>query len=132
MLGTWIKHGGMRQQESHTTRFPAVLILGHFLLAAAGLLVWIVFVVTDIESLAWVAFVVLLPVALLGFTMLVRWVPTYRSRVSAVQSASGTSSPPEEQPAERHLPLPVVIGHGLFAVATLILGLLTALGVGGA
>jgi hypothetical protein len=53
MLGTWIKHGGMRQQESHSTHFPAALILGHFLLAAAGLLVWIVFVVTDIKSLAW-------------------------------------------------------------------------------
>ena len=131
MLGTWIKHGGMQQQESHSTRFPAALILGHFLLAAAGLLVWIVYVVTDIKSLAWVAFVVLLPVALLGFTMLARWLPTYRSGVSAVHSASGTSSPSEEQPAEGHLPLPVVIGHGLFAVATLILVLLTAFRVGG-
>lgn len=33
-------------------------------------------------------------------------------------------------PAERHLPVPVIIGHGVFAVVTLLLVLLTAAGVG--
>jgi hypothetical protein len=34
-------------------------------------------------------------------------------------------------PPERNFPLPVVIGHGLFAGTTIALVLLTALGVGG-
>lgn len=33
-------------------------------------------------------------------------------------------------PAEGHLPVPVIIGHGVFAVVTLLLVLLTAAGVG--
>jgi hypothetical protein len=32
-------------------------------------------------------------------------------------------------PAERHFPLTVVAGHGIFAVATVVLALLAALGV---
>ena len=32
--------------------------------------------------------------------------------------------------AEQHLPVPVIIGHGVFAVVTLLLVLLTAAGVG--
>jgi len=34
-------------------------------------------------------------------------------------------------PPERHFPLSVVIGHGIFAVVTIVLVLLTVLGVGG-
>jgi manganese efflux pump family protein len=34
-------------------------------------------------------------------------------------------------PPERHFPLPVVIGHGLFATVTIVLVVLTALNVGG-
>jgi hypothetical protein len=33
-------------------------------------------------------------------------------------------------PAERHFPIPVVVGHGLLAVTTLILVLVTAMGFG--
>jgi hypothetical protein len=35
------------------------------------------------------------------------------------------------EPAERHLPVPIVALHGAVAVATVVLVLLTALGVGG-
>ena len=43
-----------------------------------------------------------------------------------------TASPPAaDAPAERHFPVAVVGGHGLFAFATLVLVLLTALEVGG-
>jgi hypothetical protein len=53
--------------SSPATRFPAPV--GHFLLAAAGLVVWIVYLIAGKTPLAWAAFMVLLPVALLGFTM---------------------------------------------------------------
>jgi hypothetical protein len=75
----------------------------------------------DSDALAWIAFVLLVPVALLGFTMFARWLPTYRTRTAT----------PADPPAERHFPVAVVGGHGLFAVATVVLVLLTALEVGG-
>jgi hypothetical protein len=43
-----------------------VPFFGHFLLAALGLLVWVVYVINDSQGLAWVAFVDLVVVAGLG------------------------------------------------------------------
>lgn len=122
LLGTWLARGGVRQQQAGTTRFRAPVIFGHFLLAAAGLVVWIIYVAVDKTPLAWAAFIILLPVALLGFTMFARWIPVYRTTPTTVD---------ETTPAERHLPVPVVAAHGLVAAATLLLVLLAALGVGG-
>jgi hypothetical protein len=79
--------------------------------------------------LAWVAFVLLIPVALLGFVMLIRWIPVYRGHAVAAGSGVAGSGSIEAEPAERHLPVPVVVAHGLFAVVTVVLVLLTALGV---
>ena len=131
LLGTWLRRGGVRQQQTKTTRFPAPVIFGHFLLAAAGLVVWIVYVVADTKALAWTAFVILLPVALLGFAMLARWIPVHRSRTDARTMRPVGAEHDSEAPAERGFPLTVVIGHGVFAVVTLVLVLLVALGVGG-
>ena len=114
MLGIWVARGGVHQPG--TSRFPAGLIFGHFGLAAIGLILWIVYLAADSDALAWIAFALLVPVALLGFTMFARWLGTRRA-------ANGTAP-------ESHLPVPVVAGHGLFAVATVVLVLLTALGVG--
>ncbi|MFE9438531.1 hypothetical protein ACFYO2_05920 [Streptomyces sp. NPDC006602] len=121
MLGTWLSHGGAR---GGTSRLPVPVVFGHFALAAVGLVVWIVYVVTDEDALAWTAFGLLLPVALLGFTMLARWIPVHRDRAAA------PASPEQSAPAERHFPVPVVAVHGLAAVTTVVLVLLTALGIG--
>jgi hypothetical protein len=43
-------------------------------------------------------------------------------------SIGGTAGGAGDHPAERHLPVPVIIGHGAFAVVTLLLVLLTAAG----
>jgi hypothetical protein len=104
------------------TRLRPPLVFGHFGLAVAGLVVWIVYLVNDNETLAWAAFVLLVPVALLGFAMLARWVKAGDHHRTA---PAGTPRP------ESHFPLPVVVGHGLFAVTTVVLVLLTAPGVGG-
>jgi hypothetical protein len=108
MLGLWISRGGHRPGSG--TRLAPGLVFGHFALAAIGLVLWIVYVAIDSEALAWVAFVLLLPVALIGFTMFARWIPARRT---------GT--------AESRFPLPVVVGHGLFAATTLVLALVAAL-----
>lgn len=116
MLGTWLSKGGHRRDQSNGSHLPPAVIFGHFALAAVGLVLWIVYVVIDNHAVAWVAWALLVPVAALGFVMLARWLPTYRA-----PSASG------EGPAERHFPVAVVAGHGVFAVITVVLALLAAL-----
>ncbi|MER0481049.1 hypothetical protein ABR737_22400 [Streptomyces sp. Edi2] len=123
MLGTWLSRAGAKAGNS---RLPVPVVFGHFALAAVGLVVWIGYVITDKDVLAWTAFGLLVPVALLGFTMLARWIPVYRARAAAPAAAEEQSGP-----AERYFPVPVVAGHGLFAVVTVVLVLLTALGIGG-
>ncbi len=128
MLGTWLARGGVRQQHSGTSRLPVPVIFGHFALAAAGLVVWIIYVVADKSALAWTAFGLLVPVALLGSVMLLRWIPVHRAQAALAGAPAAAQT---ETPAERHFPVPVVVGHGLFAVITVVLVLLSALGVGG-
>jgi hypothetical protein len=132
LLGRWIAGGGLRQQAGKETRFPAGLVFGHFLLAAAGLVLWIVYVAIGAHSLTWVAFVLLVVVALLGFTLFSRWLPSRRSAAAVRAGGAGAHADAGTavEPAERHLPVPVVAAHGLVAVVTVVLVLLTALGVG--
>jgi len=125
LLATWIRGGGHHQPGN--SRFPPALVFGHFALAAIGLVVWIIYVANGSGTLAWIGFVLLVPVALLGFTMFARWLPSYRQRgalTSAAQSATATA------PAERNFPVAVVGAHGVLAVVTVVLVLLAALGVG--
>ena len=125
LLSIWLMRGGMRQQGRG--RIPPPLILSHFLLAAGGLVVWIIYLAADKDALAWIAFAMLAVVAALGWTMFAIWI---RQRQRPASAAVTASQPPGE-PAEQHFPVPVVGLHGLLAVATVILVLLTALGVGG-
>ena len=122
LLGTWLSRGGLRAREAGASRFPPGLIFGHFLLAATGLVVWIIYVITDTDALTWVALAILVVVAALGFTMVGRW----RQDRAAVATGEANVA----RPAEQHFPVAVVYLHGLLAVATLVLVLLTALGVG--
>lgn len=120
LLGTWVAKGGLRQQETSQGRLPPTLVFGHFLLAAVGLLVWIAFVVSDdVIGLAWTAFALLVPVALLGFVMFWRWLGVRRALASA-PSPAGVAP-------EQHFPLVLVVLHGLLAVTTLVLVLLAAI-----
>jgi len=131
LLATWISKGGHRQPPEGS-RFPPALIFGHFALAVIGLVVWIIYLVVDKTAIAWIAFALLVPVALLGYTMLARWIPTYRSRATTtIDTAQGDMTSTGNGPAERHFPIAVVAAHGLFSAITAVLVLLTALGVGG-
>ena len=113
----------MQQRERGRIR-PAI-ILTHFLLAAGGLVLWIIYLFDDKKALAWIAFAALLVVALLGFTMLAIWL---RRRQGRSQTADVITP---DTPAEQHFPVAVVGLHGVLAATTLVLVLLTALGVGG-
>jgi hypothetical protein len=131
MLGVWLKNGGMRQSEMPGDRIRSARILSHFSLAAGGLVLWIIYLATDSDGLAWVAFALLAVVAALGFSMLAVWL-RQRSREPALATAGGSAGAVRgAPPAEQHFPTPVVAVHGVLAATTLVLVLLTAAGVGG-
>ena len=121
LLGLWVRHGGMRQREGRQIRPP--LILSHFGLAATGLVLWIIYVATDSDALAWIAFAILAVVAVLGWTMFAVW--WQRRQASAAAAPASTPG----LPAEQHFPVPIVALHGLLAVTTLVLVFLAAVGV---
>ena len=123
----WIVEYDPEFQSAAATRLPVPVISGHALLAMAGLILWISYLLLDQERLAWAAAAVLGAVAVLGLVMAARWIRVYR--------AYGDPGPPLTRrvavPAERHFPLPVVVAHGIAAVTTLVLVLLTVFGVVG-
>ena len=49
LLGKWISHGGVRSPGA--SRFPPGLIFSHFGLAAAGLVLWIIYLINDQDTL---------------------------------------------------------------------------------
>ena len=118
LLTIWLARGGMQQGREGAGRIKPPLILSHFLLAATGLVIWIVYLVADKDVLAWIAFAILAVVAALGFTMFAIWLSQRR----------GVAAP---DPPEQRFPVPIVGLHGLLAATTLVLVLLTALKVGG-
>ena len=117
LLTIWLRGGGMQQRGGG--RIHPGVILTHFALAAIGLVLWIVYVANGSDTLAWIAFALLLAVALLGFGMFAIWLG---------QRQRGAAAPADA--AERHFPVPVVGLHGVLAATTLVLVLLAAAGVG--
>ncbi len=110
MLGTWLARGGHRPEGR--SRITPGLVFSHFGLAVTGLVIWIIYLATDATALRWIAFALLLLVALLGFTMFGRWLGSRR-----------------EQTAESRFPVAVVYLHGLLAAATLVLVFLVSIGL---
>ena len=131
MLVTWARAGGVRvgaapaatdratgapTDQPVGTQFQQPLVFGHFLLAATGLVLWIIYVAVDSDALAWVALVIIVLAAAGGDLLFLRW---WKQR-----DQTGA------QLAEQAIPRPVVYLHGLFALVTIVLVFLTAVGVG--
>jgi preprotein translocase subunit SecG len=131
MLIRWATHGGLRKVEGAETHLPPVRVFTHFGLAAAGLIVWIVYLVTDNTLLAWIAVADLVLVAIIGVVMVRQWAKDGRAAMAAATAGAPQSSGGGPDLAEQHIPRPPVVLHGIFAVSTLVLVLLTALGLGG-
>jgi hypothetical protein len=132
LLAIWLQRGGIGQADQPGRRIRPPLIFTHMALAAGGLVLWIIYLVNDKKAFAWIAFGVLLVVATLGFGMLALWLQRRQSTPTVAGAATGSAALGEGTvPAEQHFPIPIVGAHGLIAATTLVLVLLTALGVGG-
>jgi manganese efflux pump family protein len=81
VLGSWLAHGGSlrRRDRGSSTGLPPGVVFGHFGLALSGLVVWVLYLISDWKALAWVAVGVLLPVAGLGMATLAIGLPGRRA-----------------------------------------------------
>ena len=147
MLAVWLIENDATDQRHATSRLPLPVIVGHMSLAVTGLVVWVAYLLLDRRALAWTAVGILVAIALLGLTMFARWIPVYRTTGAhaapvRVARASSLFDPAPAQataiarvvydtPPEGAFPLVVVLAHGTLAVSTVVLVVLTALGVGG-
>ena len=142
MLAVWLIENDATRQGSAASRLPLPVILAHVTFAVTGLVVWVAYLLVDRPVLAWAAVGILVAIALLGLSMFARWIPVYRMAddpvsvpVGAMSGGAPTAVPGmgslREAPAEGSFPLLIVLAHGVFAVSTVVLVVLTALGVGG-
>ena len=104
------------------------MLLGHFALASTGLVVWVIYLIAGWGPLAWTAVGLLLPVAGLGLALATLGLPGRPSGAAAVPARTGTAA----MPARGWVRTLLAAGHGLFAVTTLLLVLLAAIGAGAA
>jgi len=176
LLLRFVIGGGLRRQRAAGDRTGPAVLLTHFGLASAGLLLWALYLATSWLVVAWVAVALLLPVIGFGMATLIVWTTGTSRRASRTSGGtpgtsagpagtsetpgapSGTSGAPastspagapgQVQVAEvddqaapapapatatpgrpsRWLTVVIPIGHGLLAMTTILLALLTALG----
>jgi manganese efflux pump family protein len=121
VLGTWISRGGTLRQRAGATGSPPAVIFGHFGLALGGLVFWVTYLIAGWVLMAWTAVGVLLPVAGLGMATVVIGFPTAGTGTAGVGRIGKVPAPGRLSPL-------VVAGHGLLAVATMVLVLLASLG----
>jgi hypothetical protein len=131
MLVRWATRGGVRKVDGAETHLPPVRVFTHFGLAAAGLIVWIIYLVTGATLLAWIAVADLVLVAILGVVMARQWAKDGRAAMATATAGAARSDAGGVDLAEQHIPRPPVVLHGVFAVSTVILVLLSAIGIGG-
>jgi hypothetical protein len=153
LLAVWLIEYDREYQTAAKTRLPIPVISAHALLAMTGLVIWGAYLFTDSELLAWTALAILGAVITLGLTMAARWLRVVRqpapepsarpAGVSTVAAAGislwpgpyppGASPGPDAReaaqaaavPPERNFPVPVVILHGVLALATVTLVAIT-------
>ena len=116
----WLDGGGMAKAKEPGRRIRPWMILAHAVLAAAGLIIWIVYVAIDDQGLNWLAFIVLLPVVVLGWWMFAIWFLRRRRE----QRSADTPSTASDTEGGRIFPVRLVAAHGTLAVATVILVLI--------
>jgi hypothetical protein len=157
LVSIWLIEYDKEFQAAARTRLPPLVLASHVTLAVGGLVVWAVWLVDWSQDLAWAAAAALCVAATLGTFMAIRWIGVYReyrvrqraAREPQAALLTGAASEPGDRmpdgatslqvstlappvpvgPPERNFPLPVVIAHGVFAVATLTIVLLIAFGV---
>ena len=151
MLRTWVTRGGLRRQRATGAGVPPAVVFGHASAAVTGLLIWLGFIGTGLDLLAWLGVTVVAGAIALGVCTVTLWTPypvADEPGRAAPPSAggSGGSSPRDNIftdemiaslladpfPASRRPRLKlaglVPVAHGFGALTTFMLAVLAAIG----
>ena len=124
LLVIWLMEYDPQFQGAAATRLPIPVISTHALLGMAGLILWGAYLLADEDRLAYATIADLGIAVVLGLTMAVRWIGVYRTYRGAPRR-NPAATQVVTVPPERHFPLPAIILHGILAVTTVGLVLLT-------
>jgi hypothetical protein len=116
LLGVWLRGGGLRRPYRRGPRIGPELIAIHFSLAGTAFALWIVYLAAGGLAYAVAALCLLAAVVTLGFTMFGIWLV---HRLAVAPPAGDPTS--GSRPTDQRLPVTVIVLHGLFAAATLVL-----------
>jgi len=133
MMIRWVLRGRARYPPVGRLRRPPALDLAHLGLASASLLTWIAYLATGVTGLAWTASALLPLVAGLGMTLV--FLPPSASPADSATAqglpAATTSDQARGDSSRGRRPPVVTVGaHVIFATATILFALLTAIGIG--
>ena len=149
MLRTWVTRGGLRRQRSTGVGVPPAVVFGHASAALTGLAIWLGFVDTGLDLLAWLGVAVVTGAIALGVCTVTLWTP-YPVAVPAAPpppaAVAGAPAPADGDtftdemiaelladpvPASRRPRLKLVplipVAHGFAALTTFMLAVLAAI-----
>jgi hypothetical protein len=90
LLAIWLIEYDPDFQRAAATRLPVPVVSSHALLAVGGLVIWIMYLVTEEAVFEWATIAILAFVATFGLTMAVRWIGVYRAGPVAPPAAAMT------------------------------------------
>ena len=88
MLRAWVVRGGLRRQRATGVGAPPAVVFGHAATALTGLALWLAFVRTRWDPLAWLCVALMAGAIALGISTVTLWTPY------PVAGAEGTGPPP--------------------------------------
>ena len=75
MLRTWVARGGMRRQRATGVGAPPALVFGHPGVALTGLAIWVSYLTSGLDALAWVGVALIAIAITMGISMVTLWTP---------------------------------------------------------
>jgi len=148
MLRTWVTRGGLRRQRATGAGVPPAMVFGHAGAALTGLLIWLGFIDTGLDVLAWLGVTVVTGAIALGVCTVTLWTP-YPVAAPAIADApvAPEAAPPavpgtitdemiasllaDPFPAARRPRLKLAglipVAHGFAALTTFMLAVLAAI-----
>src|SRR5262250_3210488 len=75
MLRTWVTRGGLRRQRTTGVGVPPAVVFGHASAALTGLLIWLGFIDTGLDLLAWLGVTLVAGAIALGVCTVTLWTP---------------------------------------------------------
>jgi hypothetical protein len=139
MAALFLRHHGLAQSER--SAIGPLRVFPHVGLAVAGFVLWIIYAITDVDVLGWLAVVGIGGAFLIAGTFLLtrdqhrlRELERLRAGPGAAAGIRADTAPAGYEtrvPAEAHIPIVLASLHGLLGAGTLVLVLLVQAGVGG-